>query len=442
MSVFKAYDIRGLYGSQIDAELARKIGRSFAAEVQPKTVVIGHDMRPCAPEIAGALIDGLTASGVDVTKVGLVSTPMLTFALGHGGFDGGIMVTASHNPAEYIGMKMARAAAVPVSGNDGIAEMEQRILNDALPPEVDTPGSVSEADFSDAYVEMVLKHAHFARRLKVVVDAGNGMGGHEFPLVAKHLDLDVIPMYFELDGTFPNHEANPLNHGTLEAVRKRVVEEGADLGIAFDGDADRAGFIDETGEVVTNDLATAIMAVDVLSREKGPVCYDLRSSRALPEEIEAHGGRPVRGRVGHSFMKQAMREEGCVFGGEYSGHYYFRENFNAESASLAVVSICNILSSGSGTLSQRLKPLRRYLQTGEVNFRVEDKQARMELVAKTLHDAETDWLDGVTCQYPEWWCNVRPSNTEPFLRLNLEANDAETFEAAKARVFPLLGDPI
>ncbi|MHC4957934.1 MAG: phosphomannomutase/phosphoglucomutase [Planctomycetota bacterium] len=442
MSVFKAYDIRGLYGSQIDAALARKIGRSFAAQIEPKTVVVGHDMRPCAPEIAGALIEGLTAAGVNVTIVGLVSTPMLTFSLGHGGFDGGIMVTASHNPAEYIGMKMARAEAVPLSGEDGIAEMERRILDDALPADAATPGTVSEADFTEDYVQMVLKNARFGRRLKVVVDAGNGMGGHEFPLVAKHLDLDVVPLYFELDGTFPNHEANPLNHDTLEVVRKRVLEEGADLGIAFDGDADRAGFIDETGHVVTNDLATAIMAVDVLSREKGPVCYDLRSSRALPEEIEAHGGRPVRGRVGHSFMKQAMREDGCVFGGEYSGHYYFRENYNAESASLAVVSICNILSSGGETLSQRLKPLRRYLQTGEVNFRVEEKQERMELVAQTFSDAEIDWLDGVTCQYPEWWCNVRPSNTEPFLRLNLEANDAATFEAAKKRVFPLLGDPV
>ena len=442
MTVFKAYDIRGLYGTEIDAALTRSIGRAYVAEVQPRTVVVGHDMRPCAPEITKALIDGMRAVGANVVNIGLVSTPMLSFALGHGGFDGGIMVTASHNPAEYIGLKLARRAAVPLSYEDGIASMEARIEGGTLPPDSERPGSVTEGDYTGDYVQMVVGNAHFGRRLKVVVDAGNGMGGHEFPLVARHLDLDVVPMYFELDGSFPNHEANPLNHDTLKDLRERVVAEGADVGIAFDGDADRAGFVDETGEIVTNDLATALMAGDVLSREKGPVVYDLRSSRALPEEILRCGGTPIRGRVGHSFMKHAMREKGCVFGGEYSGHYYFRENFNTESASLAVVSICNIVAQGSQTLSELLRPLRRYLQTGEINFRVEDKQARMEAIAAAFSDAEVDWLDGVTAQYPEWWCNVRPSNTEPYLRLNLEAQDEATFESAKKRVFAILGEPV
>jgi phosphomannomutase len=289
---------------------------------------------------------------------------------------------------------------------------------------------------------MVASQARFGRRVKVVADAANGMGGHEFPLVAAELDMELIPLYFELDGSFPNHEANPLKHSTLEVLRDTVVREGADLGVAFDGDADRAGFVDETGAVATNDLATALMAADVLSREKGPVVYDLRSSRALPEEIERHGGRPIRGRVGHSFMKAAMREHGCVFGGEYSGHYYFRENFNTESASLATVAICNILSNGEETLSRLLAPLRRYLQTGEVNFRVEDKLAKMKEVEAAFSDAEVDWLDGVTVQYPTWFCNVRPSNTEPLLRLNLEADDEATFEKAKARVISILGEPV
>jgi len=442
MTVFKAYDIRGIYGKQIDEDLAEKIGRAFAAEVEPKTVVVGHDMRPCAPDITDALVRGLTAAGVDVSLLGLVSTPVVSFALGKGGFDGGIMVTASHNPAEYIGLKLARAGAVPLSREHGIASMEQRILDGDLPGDAAEPGRAEEASFTEEYVAMVAGHASFGRRLKAVVDAGNGMGGWEFPLVAGHLDLDVVPLYFEPDGSFPNHEANPLDHATLKDLRERVVSEGADLGIAFDGDADRAGFVDEKGEVITNDLATALMAADILSREKGPVVYDLRSSRALPEEIEKHGGTPIRGRVGHSFMKNAMREKGCVFGGEYSGHYYFRENYNTESATLAVVALCNILASDDTPLSARLADLRRYKQTGEVNFRVENKQELMERIAERYADGEVDWLDGVTVQYDDWWCNVRPSNTEPYLRLNLEANDEATFEEKKAEVFAILGDPI
>jgi len=442
MTVFKAYDIRGIYGKQIDEDLAEKIGRAFAAEVEPKTVVVGHDMRPCAPDITDALVRGLTAAGVDVSLLGLVSTPVVSFALGKGGFDGGIMVTASHNPAEYIGLKLARAGAVPLSREHGIASMEQRILDGDLPGDAAEPGRAEEASFTEEYVAMVAGHASFGRRLKAVVDAGNGMGGWEFPLVAGHLDLDVVPLYFEPDGSFPNHEANPLDHNTLTDLRERVVSEGADLGIAFDGDADRAGFVDEKGEVITNDLATALMAADILSREKGPVVYDLRSSRALPEEIEKHGGTPIRGRVGHSFMKNAMREKGCVFGGEYSGHYYFRENYNTESATLAVVALCNILASDDTPLSARLADLRRYKQTGEVNFRVENKQELMERIAERYADGEVDWLDGVTVQYDDWWCNVRPSNTEPYLRLNLEANDEATFEEKKAEVFAILGDPI
>jgi phosphomannomutase len=442
MSVFKAYDIRGLHGTEIDSALAAKIGRAFVAEVRPRRVVVGHDMRPCAPGIAGALVDGLRAAGADVARVGLCSTPMLSFALGHGGFDGGIMVTASHNPAQYIGMKLARKAAVPLSREEGIGAMEARIARGELPADAPRRGAVSDAAFADDYARMVAGHARFGRRLKVVADAGNGMGGFEMPLVARHLDLEVLPLFFELDGTFPNHEANPLDHHTLATLRETVVREKADLGVAFDGDADRAGFVDEKGEVITNDLATALMAADILAREKGPVVYDLRSSRALPEEILRHGGTPIRGRVGHSFMKKAMREHGCVFGGEYSGHYYFRENYNTESATLALVAFCNILSRGKTPLSGLLRPLRRYVQTGEVNFRVDDKQARMEAIEAAFPDAETDWLDGVTVQYPEWWCNVRPSNTEPLLRLNLEANDRATFEGAKEKVFAILGKPV
>ena len=441
-AVFKAYDIRGIYGEQIDEELAELVGRAYVAEVGPETVVVGHDMRPCAPGITDALVRGLTRAGADVTRLGMCSTPMLSFATGHGGYDGGIMVTASHNPAEYIGMKLARKGCVPMSREAGIGSIAEKIRANDLPADAATPGTDSTYDIREEYAAMVTKHAKPGRRLKVVADAGNGMGGFEFPLVAANLDLDVIPLYFELDGSFPNHEANPLDLDTLDAVRKAVVEHGADFGVAFDGDADRAGFIDEKGGVVTNDLATALLASDILGREKGAVVYDLRSSKALPEEIEAHGGTPVRERVGHSFMKSTMRERSAVFGGEFSGHYYFRENFNTESSSLAVVALCNILATGDQTLSQRLEPLRRYTQTGEVNFNVEDKQGRMDAIAAEFSDAEIDWLDGVTVQYPGWWCNVRPSNTEPVLRLTLEATDPAQYEDAKAKVFGILGEPI
>ncbi|MEE8103949.1 MAG: phosphomannomutase/phosphoglucomutase [Planctomycetota bacterium] len=442
MTVFKAYDIRGLYGSEIDAALAEQIGRAYVAETGARRVVIGHDMRPCAPEIAGALTEGLRSSGADVHSIGLAATPMHSFAVGHGGFDGGIMVTASHNPSEYIGMKLSRAEAVPMSREAGIGAMEARIQSGNLPEPAAEKGAFTEGDFVSEYVEMVSRHANFGRRLKIVADAGNGMGGFEFPLVAPHLDADVTRLYFELDGTFPNHEANPLNLDTLRDLQAAVLREGADFGVAFDGDADRAAFIDDKGEVVTNDLATALMAVDVLSREKGPVVYDLRSSRALPEAILENGGTPIRGKVGHSFMKTAMREQGCVFGGEFSGHYYFRENFNTESASLAVVAIGNIVSRDGAKLSELVAPLRRYVMTGELNFRIEDKKAKMDELAAAFPDAETDWLDGVTCQYENWWFNVRPSNTEPYLRLNLEAKDQATYDEATARVFPLLGEPV
>ncbi|MFQ5843896.1 MAG: phosphomannomutase/phosphoglucomutase [Planctomycetota bacterium] len=441
MTVFKAYDIRGRCGSEIDTSLAERIGRAFAAEVGPQRVVVGHDMRPAAPQMRDAVARGLAAAGVDVVDCGLVSTPMHTFAVGHGGFDGGIMVTASHNPAEYIGFKMCRAGAVPLSREEGIASMERRIGRGDLPPDAAAPGSRSEADFRDAYAGMVASRARFGRRLKVVADAANGMGGLELDLIRPRLDLRVVPLYFDLDGTFPNHDANPLDVGTLATLRETVRAERADLGVAFDGDGDRAAFVDERGGVVTNDLATALMAVDVLQRGRGAVVYDLRSSRVVAEEIERHGGTPIRSRVGHSFIKQVMRRESCVFGGEYSGHYYFPDNFNAESATLALVTVCNIVSGQPEPFSELLRPLRRYLQTGEVNFEVADKEEKMRAVAAAFPDAEVDRLDGVTVSYPDWWFNLRPSNTEPYLRLNLEAHDPSTFARARERVFALLGEP-
>ncbi len=441
MSVFKAYDIRGLHGSEIDTDLTHKIGLAYAAEIKPQRVLVGHDMRPVAPRMRDALVAGLRAAGVDVIDCGLCSTPMHSFGVGHGGFDGGIMVTASHNPAEYIGFKLCRKEVVPLSLEQGIGAMEARIRRGDL-PEAGYEGTLRSGDFTEAYVDMVVGEANFGRKLKIVADAGNGMGGFEFSLVVPRLDLELVPLYFTPDGTFPNHEANPLNVATLEELRARVLQEKADFGVAFDGDADRAAFIDEKGDVVTNDLATALMAIDILEREKGPVVYDVRCSRVVDEEIREHGGMPIKSRVGHSFMKAAMRERRCVFGGEYSGHYYFRRNFNAESASLAVVAMGNIVSRAETGLAGLLKPLRRYRQTGEINFRVRDKEAKMRELEEAFPDADIDRLDGVTISYPGWWCNVRPSNTEPYLRLNLEACDPEDFKKARQKVFAILGEPV
>ncbi len=441
MSVFKAYDIRGLHGSEIDTDLAHKIGLAYAAEIKPQRVLVGHDMRPVAPRMRDALVAGLRTAGVDVVDCGLCSTPMHSFGVGHGDFDGGIMVTASHNPAEYIGFKLCRKLAVPLSGEQGIGAMEARIRRGDL-PEAGYEGALRSGDFTEAYVDMVIGEANFGRKLKIVADAGNGMGGFEFSLVAPRLDLELVPLYFTPDGTFPNHEANPLNVATLEELRARVLQEKADFGVAFDGDADRAAFIDEKGDVVTNDLATALMAIDILEREKGPVVYDVRCSRVVDEEIREHGGMPIKSRVGHSFMKAAMRERRCVFGGEYSGHYYFPRNFNTESASLAVVAMGNIVSRAETGLAGLLKPLRRYRQTGEINFRVREKEAKMRELEEAFPDADIDRLDGVTISYPGWWCNVRPSNTEPYLRLNLEACDPEDFKKARQKVFAILGEPV
>ena len=441
MGIFKAYDIRGLYGSEVTLDLAERIGRAYAEFLKPDRIAVGRDMRAHGPEVTEALVRGLTAGGVDVADIGLVSTPMNYFAVGRYGFAGGIQVTASHNPASYTGFKMSREEAIPISGDTGMERIRELVESGRL-PDAEKPGTRTDLDIRADYVTHVTSFADGIAPLKIAIDAANGMGGLEVELVFPHLPVTIVPLYLELDGNFPNHEPNPLRAENLRDLVAAVKESGADLGVGFDGDADRACFVDEQGGIVSNDILTALLAEEVRSKNPGPVIYDLRSSRVVAEVIAANGGTPVRERVGHSFIKARMRAENAVFGGEFSGHYYFRENYNADSAVIAVVKVLNVLSKSGRPFSEALAPLRKYWMTGETNFEVEDKEAKIRELAEAFSDGEIDFVDGVTVQYDDWWFNVRQSNTEPLLRLNLEGMTEESFEAGKHRVMEHLGTPV
>jgi phosphomannomutase len=445
--IFKAYDVRGIYPSQINEDMARQIGLAFQFVLDEEdrsrgnTVVVSRDMRSHSEPLAKALIEGLTQSGLDVLDIGLATTPMNYFAVGHTKAAGGVQVTASHNPAQYNGLKFSRHEARPVSGDHGIPLLEEKVKSGDL-PKASRPGTVRTGNVFAEYQSHILGFlGNDRRRLRVVVDAANGMGTIYRPIL-EATGIELIPLYFELDGTFPNHEANPLKEENLHDLMRAVKEHGADLGVSFDGDADRAAFVDETGQAVGSDLITALIGGELLEREPGKaVLYDLRSSRAVAEYIEEKGGIPVRERVGHSFMKATLRKRDGIFGGELAGHYYFRDHFNADSSIGAVIEILNLLRSTGKPLSALVQPLRRYSKSPEINFEVEDKQGKIEELARRYSDAEIDYLDGITFQYPTWWGNVRPSNTEPFLRLVLEASTPEELEQRKNELFGILGEP-
>ncbi|HEX2253124.1 MAG TPA: phosphomannomutase/phosphoglucomutase [Thermoanaerobaculia bacterium] len=446
--IFKAYDVRGIYGQDITEEVAEQIGLAFQHVLDGEdragndTVVVSRDMRSHSEPLQRALIRGLTAAGLDVLDIGLATTPMNYFAVGHLGAAGGVQVTASHNPARYNGLKFSRRGAVPVSGEEGIARMEERIAAGDL-PRAERPGSVSRGDVAEDYRRHILAHlsGDANRPLEVVADAANGMGVLYRPLL-EAMGIDLVPLYFELDGTFPNHEANPLKEENLRDLQAAVRREGADLGVSFDGDADRSAFVDETGEAIGSDLVTALIAGELLQHAPGAaVVYDLRSSKAVAEYIREKGGEPVRERVGHSFMKATLRRKQGIFGGELAGHYYFRDNYYADSSILAVVEILNLLRQTGKPLSALVAPLRRYAKSQEINFEVEDKQGKMDELARRHAEAEMDHLDGISVRYPTWWFNVRPSNTEPYLRLVLEADTPEELERRKSELFEVLGEP-
>ena len=449
--IFKAYDIRGLYPAEIDEGRVRRIGRAFfhildaddRSAPQGDTVVISRDMRSHSVGLSQALADGLRTAGLNVLDIGLATTPTNYFAVGHTGAAGGIQVTASHNPAEYNGLKLSRHGARPVSGDHGIPLLEEKVQTGDL-PRAEVQGALRTANLQAEYHEHVLsflRRPDDAPRLKAVVDAANGMGVAYRPVLEK-LGIDLMPLYFELDGTFPNHEANPLKEANLRDLIETVQEEEADLGIAFDGDADRAAFVDGDGTPVGSDLITALIAGEQLAHHEGKaVVYDLRSSRAVAEHIREHGGKPIRERVGHSFMKATLRREDGIFGGELAGHYYFRDNYFADCAILAVIEILNLLWKRGEGLHEVVGPLKRYAKSPEINFQVEDKQGKMDELEKRFSDGEIDHLDGVTVQYDEWWFNVRPSNTEPYLRLVLEAKTEDELARHRDELVGLLGDP-
>ena len=437
-AIFKAYDVRGLAPEQLDADLSRNIGAAFARFVADEdgtsSIVLGHDMRPTGPEFATAFAEGAMSQGVDVIHIGLVSTDMLYYASGTLDIPGAVF-TASHNPAEYNGIKMCRKAAGPIGGEtglDAIKEMARSLL-----PAVETPGSLTERNMLDDFADHVLSFIDVSKLkpLKVIADTANGMGGLVVPAVFDRLPFDLEIMYPELDGTFPNHPADPLNEANQVDLKKRVLETGADLGLAFDGDADRVFLVDAQAEGVSGSLTTALVARQVLEREAGAtIIHNLICSKVVPELVTEMGGTPVRTRVGHSFIKNVMKETGAAFGGQHSGHYYFRDNFRADSGLIAAVVVLAAMCEADQTLTEMVSSLRRYDASGEINTRVDDVHVVIEKVSAAYADHGQDRMDGLTVDCGDWWFNLRPSNTEPLLRLNLEAADAAAVAARVAEV--------
>ena len=448
MSIFKAYDIRGKVPSELEPQLAKKIGFHFARLLEARKLVVGRDMRTHSPQIQAAVIEGIRDAGCDVLDIGLASTPMAYFAVGSQPCDGGLVVTASHNPGEYNGMKLCRAGAAPISGASGIAELEQ-LCKQELPPAAAKRGGLAQLDLLAEYAAHVARFARVEKPLKVAIDASNGMAGHTLPpILARLKQLSAETLFMTPDGTFPNHEANPLKEHNLDPVRALVKKSGARFGVGFDGDADRCCFVDESGRTVPNDLMTALLARVQLARHPGAaVVYDLRSSWVVREEIARAGGRPLRDRVGHSFIKATMRKEKAVFGGELSGHFYFADNYTCDSGEIAFATAASLLASSDKPFSELVAGLRRYHASGEINFEVADKDALLREVRKRYKDGRQDELDGITVEYgdlgaaPWWWFNLRASNTEPLLRLNLEASDANLARAKQAELMALLGTP-
>lgn len=435
-SIFKAYDIRGIYGEQLTDDMAYKVGRAFATFLKCKKVVVGRDMRPHSQPLFDALARGLVEQGVTVIDLGLCSTPMSYYANGMLGADGGIMITASHNPGPYNGFKLSREQAIPISGATGIKEIERMVSDESFDPPAAAPGRIDTYNIASEYAAHIAPFADMDRPVRVAVDYANGLGVFEGEVLDGLLEID--PLFKELDGTFPNHEANPLDAETFEALQARIRSGSYDFGIYFDGDADRAGFTDELGRIVSNDMITALIAEAILEKEKGVVFYDLRSSWAVKEVIAESGGEPRRSRVGHAFIKEQMREANAVFAGELSGHYYFRENFFTESAALAALFIANLVSRSGKTLSELVKPVLRYHASGEINSTVADVEPVFERLRDKYKDGTFIELDGLSVEFDDWWFNVRASNTEPLVRLNLEAATEADMERRRDEVLDLI----
>lgn len=443
-SVFKAYDVRGVYPSELDEDGAYRIGRAYVQHFEPRALAIGRDMRLSSPAMATALADGALDAGADVVDIGLVGTEMLYYAVSSLELDGGICVTASHNPREYTGMKIVRRGALPVGGDSGLQEIRELALSDLEEPSRPR-GALREEDVLPSFVETVLSFVdrEAIRPLRVVVDAANGMAGVMLPPVLEHLpQLDVVRCFFEPDGSFPNHQPNPLLPENREFIVRKTREARADVGVAFDGDADRCFFVDDRGEFVPGDFVTALLAEAMLEREPGAkVIYDVRASWAVPEAIERAGGIPIMSRVGHAFIKHRMRQEDAVFAGEVSAHYYFRDFAQADSGVIPFLLVLELLSRRGERLSTILEPYRsRFFLTGEINTPVEDVPLTLQELKERYQaeGARISHLDGLSVEFDDWHFNVRPSNTEPLLRLNLEALSRELMERKRDEVLSLI----
>ncbi len=454
--VFKAYDIRGLYGDEVNEDLAWKVGHASAGflrsllsgyergQSSANRLVVGHDMRPSSDSLTAALVEGITSTGAGVLDIGLCDTPMVYFAINYIGTCGGVMVTASHNPPEYNGFKITGAKGRPIGQDTGLKEVQRIAASIRRMPSATatTANHVQKADLWAEYRKHVLKFLKTPRRLKVVVDASNGMGGKMFPAVFSDTNIDIIPLNFEIGKGFV-HPPNPVVEANLAQLKAAVVEHKADMGICTDGDADRCVFVDETGASITSDLMCALLARHFLKTNPGStVVYDLVSSKVVAEEVRAAGGVARRERVGHAFIKKALGDTRGVFAGERSGHFYFRDNWSCDSGAIAFATGVSVVSGQDLPLSQLVAPLRRYAQTGEINFTVADKQAKMKEISETFKGGKVDWTDGVTVEFDDWWFNVRPSNTEPLLRLNLEANNPTLLQEKLEKLQAMLGTPV
>ncbi len=437
--IFKAYDIRGSYPDELDDRMAERIGSAFARFLNGATIVIGRDIRLSSPGLAASFARGYTAAGGPVTDIGTTSTPQLYYAIIEGNFGGGAMITASHLPANMNGIKLCGKNAVPLSGDKGLPELE-RLAGEHQEIPGSPAGSLSRADMMDSYIRRLSRAAQPEKELTVVVDAGDGMAGPEvgrfFPLVP---GWQMIPLYLEPDGTFPHHGANPFIHGATTDLQNRVKETGADLGVAFDGDADRCCFVDDKGELVDPGHVMALLAGYFLQQAPGStILYDLRSSRIVPETVERLGGHPVRSRVDHAFIKDLMRKEDAIFAGELSGHYYFRDMGFCDNGLFAMVQMANLLSAEDQPLSHLIRPLMKYHATGEINMTVGRQDGILAALESAYAGADVDHLDGLTVSYDSWWFNLRSSNTEPVIRLNLEARDDAERETRLATVLGII----